>query len=50
MLGELSCAELAEHELFERLEREAEETRHRRREEERMMAGAMGLVKKGRRR
>jgi hypothetical protein len=49
MLGKLSCAELAEHEMFERLDMEAEGTRRQRREEERMMEEAVGMVKRGRR-
>jgi hypothetical protein len=50
MLCELSCAELAEHELYERLEMESEDTRKRRKEEERLMSEAMGMVKKTRKR
>lgn len=43
----LTCKELAEHELFERLEMEAEGTRRQRKEEERLMEEAVGMVKKG---
>ncbi|NTV25937.1 MAG: hypothetical protein HGB01_06975 [Chlorobiaceae bacterium] len=46
----MTCVELAEHELFERLELEAESSRRRRKEEERLMAEAMGKVSRSKRR
>lgn len=48
MLTALTCKELGEHELFERLEMEAEGTRRQRKEEERLMEEAVGKVKQGR--